>query len=87
MVIMLGNLSVEEIEHRLNISLSDEDKKVLNESRQLKAENIENGKWHCFDIPFMIVCGDKPTAEKFNKMFSAYDLSHARQCCQLSWER
>ena len=31
MAIMLGNLSEEEIEYRLNISLSTEDKKTLNE--------------------------------------------------------
>ena len=86
MGIMLGNLSVEDIEYRLSITLSDEDRKQLNDSRQQKAEKIEQGKWHCFDLPFMIVCGDKETAVKFNKLFSAYDLSHARQCCQLTWE-
>lgn len=86
-MIMLGNLTVDEIENRLDIKLSEEDRKTLLESRQEKAENIADGKWHCFDLPFMIVCGDKATAEKYNKMFSAYDLSHARQCCQLTWER
>ena len=86
-MIMLGNLTVEEIEYRLDISLSEEDKKTLKDSWQQKAENIESGKWHCFDIPFMIVCGDKQTAMKYNLMFANYDLSHVKQCCQLSWER
>lgn len=87
MGIMLGNLSVDEIENRLDIKLTHDDKTILLESRQLKASDIADGKWHCFDIPFMIVCGNKAFAEKLNKMFSAYDLSHAKQCCQLTWER
>ena len=87
MGIMLGNLSVDEIENRLDIKLTNEDKTTLLESRQLKAEDIADGKWHCFDIPFMIVCGNKAFAEKLNKMFSQYDLSHAKQCCQLTWKR
>lgn len=84
---MLGNLSIEEIEYRLNISLTDEDKNILKESHQDKAEKIQKGKWHCFDLPFMIVCGDKDTAYKFNMMFTKYDLRNVKQACQLTWEK
>lgn len=85
-MIFLGNLTIKEIEDRLNIILSEEDKKILSESKQEEAENIKKGKWHCFDLPFMIVCGDKQTAIKLNELFSSYDLNHAKQCCQLTWE-
>ena len=85
MSIYLGNLSVSDIEYRLNIQLSDEDKKTLCESHQAKASDIAAGKWHCFDLPFMIICGDKETAYKLNALFSAYDLTNSRQSCQLTW--
>lgn len=87
MGIMLGNLTMSQIEERTGISISAEDRAELSGMRQEKAENIGPGKWHCFDLPFMIVCGDKPTAEKVVKILSAYDWSKAKQALQISWER
>ena len=87
MGIMLGNLTLKQIEERTGISVPDDDRAELNGMRQEKAENIAPGKWHCFDLPFMIVCGDKPTAEKVVKILSAYDWSKAKQALQISWER
>ena len=87
MGIMLGNLTVRQIEDRTGIKFSDKDVAELNEMRQEKAENIESGKWHCFDLPFMIVCGDKPTAEKILNMLNVYDWSQAKQALSISWER
>ena len=87
MGIMLGNLTLKQIEGRTGIELSAEDRADLNGMRQEKAENIASGKWHCFDLPFMIVCGDKPTAEKMVKILSAYDWSKAKQVLQITWER
>jgi len=87
MGIMLGNLTLKQIEDRTGIKLSAEDRVELNGMRQEKAENIASGKWHCFDLPFMIVCGDKPTAEKMFKILSAYDWSKVKQALQISWER
>lgn len=86
MGIMLGNLTLKQIEGRTGIELSAEDRAELNGMRQEKAENIASGKWHCFDLPFMIVCGDKPTAEKMVKILSAYDWSKAKQVIRISWE-
>lgn len=83
---MLGNQTPEQIEARLNITLSDEHKNELKESWQQKAEDIENGKWHCFDIPFMLVCGDMETAKKWRDVFMSYDLSKA-ELFQISWQR
>lgn len=87
MNIFLGNLSVKQIEERTGILLSEADKAELSGMRQEKAENIALGKWHCFDLPFMVVCGDKPTAEKVVKILSVYDWSKAKEALQISWER
>ena len=87
MGIMLGNLTVRQIEDRTGIKFSDKDVAELNEMRQEKAENIESGKWHCFDLPFMIVCGDKPTAEKILNMLNVYDWLQSKQALSISWER
>lgn len=61
---MLGNLSVNEIEGRLGIDFPENIRKFMKENHQAKAENIAKGKWHCFDMPFHIVCGDMETAQK-----------------------
>lgn len=62
--ILLGNLSVIEIENRLGIKFPDELVKYLNKNRQeiIKDVVIGSGKWHCYDMPFKFVCGDKETA-------------------------
>lgn len=64
MSIMLGNLSVKQIEERLGIEFPEETREFMRENHEPNASNIPKGKWHCFDIPFTIVCGDMKTAEK-----------------------
>ena len=86
-MIMLGNLSIKQIEERTGIIISDDDRYELSNMRQEKAENIASGKWHCFDLPFMMVCGDKPTAEKVVKILSQYDWTKSKQALQISWEK
>lgn len=86
MGIMLGNQTVEQIEKRLGITLSQEHKQALFESWQQKAEDIADEKWHCFDLPFVMVCGSKKTAEKFRDIFTQYDLSKA-ELFGIAWER
>ena len=86
MNIMLGNLSPEQIERRLKIELSDVHRQELKDAWQQKAEDIADDKWHCFDIPFMMVCGSKSTAERFRDLFLTYDLSKG-EMFQISWER
>lgn len=85
-MIFLGNLSISEIESRMGINLDDAKVVELSEMRQEKAEHIAPGKWHGFDLPFMIVCGDKPTAEKVVSIFSKHDLTHVKECLRVSWE-
>lgn len=69
MNIMLGNLSVSQIENRLGIEFPDEIREFMNQTHQPNANNIGKGKWHCFDIPFNLVCGDIEIATKiFNSI-------------------
>lgn len=64
MSIMLGNLNVSQIEKRLGIDFPDEIREFMKNTHQDSASNVVSGKWHCFDIPFTIVCGDMETAKK-----------------------
>lgn len=69
MNVMLGNLSVSQIEQRLGIDFPEEIRGFMNKNHQPEASNVAKGKWHCFDIPFNLVCGDMETAEKiFNSV-------------------
>jgi len=62
---MLGNLSIEEIEKRVGFTFPDELKEFMQETHQAKVSiPIAPGKWHCFDIPFVLLCGDRATALK-----------------------
>jgi len=69
MNIMLGNLSVSQIEKRLGIEFPEETREFMRQTHEPSASNISKGKWHCFDIPFNLVCGDVDTATKiFNSV-------------------
>lgn len=87
MSIYLGDVSVEEIEQRTGILLSDEDKEYLKAHRQHKINNtkIEQGCWHCFDIPFSFNAGDEETAEFYLDMFKKYDWSQCKEPLQIVW--
>ena len=62
MGIYLGNLSIEEMEHRSGVNFPEILKEYMGSRRQESAEDVQQGKWHCFDIPFVLVCGDMETA-------------------------
>lgn len=58
MAIYLGNLDVTQIENRLGVKLSEDDRKKLEELRINHTDEIHNAHgWHCYDIPFVIACG------------------------------
>ena len=69
---MLGNLSVSQIESRLGIELSEANKAFLNNTHQQEAERIVSGKWHCFDIPFFFACGGIAFTKEIIDIFSPY---------------
>ena len=89
MGIYLGNLSVEQIEKRAGITLSDEHRDYMKAHRQEAVNNtpIADGEWHCFDIPFMIMTGNQETAEHYRDMLSSYDWSNCKEPLQIGWER
>lgn len=86
--IFLGNLTVEQIEWRLGIHLSEEHRKELADNRQEKVNNtpIEPGKWRCFDWPFMMMTHDMETASKFRDILMRYDMSQCHETFQIGWE-
>jgi len=83
-MVMLGNLSVKEIEKELDITLSDEDKEFFKNTRQQIANNIAKGKWHCFHLPFVIVCGDEETAIKVRDILLPHEKKMKGQI-QITW--
>lgn len=72
MEILLGNLSISQIEKRLGITLTDEEIQFFNSTHQARAENIAKDKWHCFDIPFNMVCGSQDFAAKVYEILKPY---------------
>ena len=64
MSIYLGNLSVNDMQKRTGVAFPQELIEYMGHTRQEEASNVRAGQWHCFDIPFILVCGDMPTAEK-----------------------
>jgi len=65
---MLGNLDIKRIEERLGVEFPDELIKIMSACRQENVSvKIEDGKWHCFDIPFTIVCGGMEIAKTIHK--------------------
>lgn len=74
MSILLGNLSVSQIENRLGIEFPEEIRLFMQQTHEPSANYIGKGKWHCFDIPFTLFCGDIETATKIYE--SVKDKSH-----------
>lgn len=72
MSIFLGNMQADEIQKRLGITLAKEEKNKLNSHIQQSASNIAKDKCHCFDIPFVIVCGSYDVAVLINEILSPY---------------
>ena len=68
----MGNLSVEQIEERLGIELTEAEREELRSTRQMKATDIAPDKWHGFDFPFMIACGSREMATKVCGILSPY---------------
>ena len=72
MGILLGNLTVSQLEKRLGITLTDDERQFLIGTNQEKAENIKPDKWHCFDLPFNLVCGSREFAIKVCEILKPY---------------
>jgi hypothetical protein len=60
---MLGNLYVADIEKRLGVDFPEPFRSDFSGRHNPDANYIRPGKWHCFDIPFVLVCGDMAVVE------------------------
>lgn len=68
MSIMLGNLSIAEIEKRSGVKFPEDLIAYMQPRKQEEeARNVKVGCWHCFDIPFTLVCGDMDTATEIHR--------------------
>ena len=76
---MLGNLTVKEMEARLGVEFPEDLVSFMEGSQQQEANNIKSGKWHCFDIPFHLVCGDMETAKKIHSSLAPLGPKMKRQ--------
>lgn len=61
MGIRFGSLSIEHIEKRLGITLSNEERIAMKEIHS-NAADMPFGTWHCFDAPFTLVCNGSDAA-------------------------
>jgi hypothetical protein len=66
----LGNLNISEIEARAGVKFPQSLIDYMKPKHQNLAEGVKKGQWHCFDIPFDLLCGDMETATEINKQLS-----------------
>lgn len=74
MAILLGNLTVKELEEKHGFSLSDEHRQTLESMRQNTAQPIKNDKFHIFDLPRTILCGSEGIAIKVYEILKQYKI-------------
>jgi hypothetical protein len=72
---MFGNLTIKAFSERTKVVFSDEDRKYLDEHREVNASVIPKNKFHIFDIPFCIVCGSFEFAQELYDVIKKYDFS------------
>ncbi len=84
MIIRFGNVTVEQFEQRIGLTLNKDDKKWLESHRQDNATLTDPNKLHIFDKPFGIHCGENIIhevikrlqaygADNFNERLAVYD--------------
>jgi hypothetical protein len=83
MSILLGNLSIPAIEERCGVKFPDDLKAYMEARKQEIATNIAKGCWHCFDIPFVLVCGDMETAVEIHNHLKPFS-SEFKEPLQIS---
>lgn len=86
MAIMLGNVTVEQIERRIGIEFPEAIKKYMLDNYQHEASNVKPGKWHCFDLPFTMLCGDAATAKMIYESIKDRS-SEIKEVFQIAFEK
>jgi len=72
MKVYLGNFSVEDMEKRAGIKFPQKLKDYMEPRKQEEATYIKKGKWHCFDMPFELVCGDIEIATEIHSYLKEF---------------
>lgn len=88
-MIFLGNLTPEQLEQRLGITLTETDRAWLTDHRQEKVNktDLEESKLHIYDIPLLIMCDTINTAIKVRDMFLSYHPDTFKETFQVAWEK
>jgi len=67
-MIVIGNLSLAEMEKRLKITLRDDHRDFLEQASK-------DGRWRCSRYPFIIVCASEEFCEKIWNIFRQYPIT------------
>ena len=51
------------MEKRAGVIFPEELKTLLKNTHQDHASNVGEGEWHCFDVPFVLMCGSMELAQ------------------------
>lgn len=86
MGIMLGNLNLEQIQKRCGMIFPDNVVDYMKITHEPNA-NIESGaeKWHGFDLPFCIFCGNMEMATFLNSELSKLDWETCKESLQIQY--
>ena len=86
MAIMLGNLTLQQIQDRSGFQFPKEALDILqNRQEKVNRVKIADGAWHCFDIPFLIMCGSEQMARDLAMVLMPH--SHEfKTPMQISWD-
>ena len=85
MGIMLGNLSLTQMQKRLGIELSADDIMRFPHRQENVSKRLNEYTWHCFDIPFLIECDSKDTAKSVLGILQPY-AGKMREAIQIAWQ-
>lgn len=72
--ILLGNLTIADLENDLGIKFNEEDRRYLESTRQEDvSKKLANDAWHFFDIPRRLVLGSPKAHRKFKDLLKKYE--------------
>lgn len=72
MTIYLGNLTINQMEQRLGITLTDDERKFFLSTHKDNCNSLGSDEWHCYDIPFMFAAGSVAFLKRCIKILSPY---------------
>ena len=78
--VYFGNMSINEWQTEMGVTLSEEDIKWLNEHKQESAQSIKNDKFHIFSEPRQMHVGTEIVTELVERL-TKYDYSKAKRPC------